>query len=200
MEETQNFETPAQFAPAPKKKINKRFLYLIGFVIFLVIAFLGYSVLGSNKAPQESDISQTPTPTEFIIPSDTPTPIEEVTDTPTPTEEVSQTPTAKPTQKPIDSSTGLDRSNLTVVVQNGSGQAGVAKTGVDFLTNLGYDVSSPENADKEDYTGITIQVKAGSSKYLTLLKNDLAKEYTIIASSSDLADSFSTDALVIIGK
>lgn len=200
MEETQNFETPAQFAPAPKKKINKRFLYLIGFVIFLVIAFLGYSVLGSNKAPQESDISQTPTPTEFIIPSDTPTPIEEATDTPTPTEEVSQTPTAKPTQKPIDSSTGLDRSDLTVVVQNGSGQAGVAKTGVEFLTNLGYDVSSPENADKEDYTGITIQVKAGNSKYLTLLKNDLAKEYTITTSSSDLADSFSTDALVIIGK
>lgn len=200
MEETQNFETPAQFAPAPKKKINKRFLYLIGLVIFLVVAFLGYSVLGSNKAPQESDISQTPTPTEFIIPSDTPTPVEEVTDTPTPTEEVSQTPTPKPTQNPVDSATGLDRSDLTVTVQNGSGQAGVAKTGVDLLTNLGYDVASPENADKEDYTGVTIQVKAGSSKYLTLLKNDLAKEYTITASSSDLADSFSTDALVIIGK
>lgn len=200
MEETQNFETPAQFAPAPKKKINKRFLYLIGFIIFLVVAFLGYSVLGSSQTPKDSEVLETPTPTEFIIPSDTPTPAEEVTDTPTPTEEVSQTPTPKPTQNPVDSQTNLDRSDLTITVQNGSGQTGVAKTGVDYLTNLGYDVSSPENADKEDYTGVTIQVKSTSSKYLTLLKNDLAKEYTITVSSSDLADSFSTDALVIIGK
>ncbi|TSC64550.1 MAG: hypothetical protein G01um101493_92, partial [Microgenomates group bacterium Gr01-1014_93] len=36
--------------------------------------------------------------------------------------------------------------------------------------------------------------------YLNLLKNDLSKEYTVSSSSSDLADSFSTDALVIIGK
>ncbi|MEK7551333.1 MAG: LytR C-terminal domain-containing protein [Patescibacteria group bacterium] len=200
MEETQNFETPAQFAPAPKKKINKRFLYLIAFIVFLGVAFLGYSVLGSNKTSQSSQISQTPTPTEFIIPSDTPIPTEKVTDTPIPTEEISETPTPKPTQNPVDSSTGLDRSGLTVTVQNGSGQSGVAKTGVDYLTNLGYDVSSPENADKEDYTGVTIQVKSTSNKYLTLLKNDLAKEYTVSVSTSDLADSFSTDALVIIGK
>lgn len=200
MEEVQNFETPAQFAPAPKKRINKRFLYLIGFVIFLVVAFLGYSVLGSNKTSQNNNLTNTPTPTEFVIPSDTPTPIEEVTNTPTPTEKITETPTPKPTENPVDSQTGLDRSDLTVTVQNGSGQAGVAKKGVDFLKNLGYNVSSPQNADKEDYTGVTIQVKSGSSKYSTLLKSDLAKEYTITVSSLDLADSFSTDALVIIGK
>ncbi len=199
MEETQNFETPTQFAPAPKKKINKRFLYLIGFVIFLVLAFIGYSILGSQKSSDNKTSSQTPTPTEFIIPTDSPTPALEE-ETPTPTEEPSQTPTPKPTQNPVDSTTGINRSDLTVTVQNGSGESGVAKTGVDFLTNLGYDVSSPQNAETQDYTGVTIQIKAGSSKYLALLKNDLAKEYTVSTSSSDLSDSFSTDALVIIGK
>ncbi len=200
MEENQNFETPAQFTPAPKRKINKRFIYLIGFVIFLIVAFFGYSLLGSQTSPSDKSASQTPTPTEFIIPTDTPTPQEEAKDTPTPTKEPSQTPTPRPTQNPIDSATGLDRSGLKVTVQNGSGEGGVAKKGVDFLVSLGYNVASPQNADKEDYIGVTVQLKAGSSKYLNLLKNDLSKEYIVSSSSSDLADSFSTDALVIIGK
>ena len=200
MEENQNFETPTQFAPAPKRKINKRFIYLIGLVIFLFVAFLGYSFLGSQTSTNNQNASQTPTPTEFIIPTDTPTPSVEAEKTPTPTEKPTDTPTPRPTQNPLDSATGLDRSNLKVTVQNGSGEAGVAKKGVDLLVSLGYDVASPQNADKEDYTAVTIQVKAASSKYLTLLRNDLSKEYTVSSSSSDLADSFSTDALVIIGK
>lgn len=195
MEENQTTQTPAQFTPAPRK-INKRFLYLLGLIIFLMVAFAGYRLLGSQTSPNQNT-SQTPTPTEFVIPTDTPTPAEE---TPTPTVEPTDTPTPKPTQNPIDSATGLDRSKLSVTVQNGSGEAGVAKKGADFLTNLGYDVSAPSNADKDDYTGATIQVKAGNSQYLDLLKNDLGKEYTVSSSSSDLADSFSTDALVIIGK
>lgn len=200
MEENQNFETPTQFAPAPKRKINKRFIYLIGLVIFLAVAFLGYSILGSQTSTNNQNTSQTPTPTEFIIPTDTPTPSVEAEKTPTPTEKPTDTPTPRPTQNPLDSATGLDRSDLTVTVQNGSGEAGVAKKGVDLLVSLGYDVASPQNADKQDYTAVTIQVKAASSKYLNLLKNDLSKEYTVSSSSSDLSDSFSTDALVIIGK
>ncbi len=197
MEENQSLGTPSQFAPDQHRKINKRFLYLIGFVVFLLIAFLGYKLLGSQTPPPGETSSQTPTPTEFIIPTDTPTPAVE---TPTPTEKITETPTPRPTQNPLDSASGLDRSELSVTVQNGSGEAGVAKKGADFLVSLGYNVSAPSNADKEDYAGVTIQVKAASSKYLTLLKNDLTAEYTVSSSSSDLADSFSTDALVIIGK
>jgi len=200
MEENQNFETPAQFVPAPKRKISKRFIYLIGFIIFLFVAFLGYSILGSQTSTNNQKTSQTPTPTEFIIPTDTPTPSVEAEKTPTPTEKPTETPTPRPTQNPVDSTTGLSRSNLKVTVQNGSGEQGVAKKGVDLLVSLGYNVASAQNADKQDYLGVTIQVKAASSKYLNLLKNDLSKEYTVSSSSSDLTDSFSTDALVIIGK
>jgi hypothetical protein len=105
-----------------------------------------------------------------------------------------------PTQNPVDPATGLDRSQLSVTVENGSGAAGVAGKGADVLKNLGYDVTSTGNADNFNYTGVTIQVKAASSDYLNLLKTDLGSSYTIGSTSADLPDSFSSDALVIIGQ
>lgn len=201
MEEGQ-YEVSPQFTPVQKKKINKRFIYLIGAIIVLILLFIGYKALNLSGNNVNNTISLTPTPTEFVIPTDTPTPIQSPspteTNTPTPTPAISITP--KPTQNPIDKSTGLDRSKLSVTVENGSGKAGVAKLGGDFLTNLGYDVTSSTNADNSDFQGVTIQVKSTSSDFLTLLKKDLATEYTITSFTSDLADSFSSDALVIIGK
>ena len=61
-------------------------------------------------------------------------------------------------------------------------------------------MSGTGNADNFDYTGVTIKVKATASNYLSLLKKDLSSDYTVSASTSDLDDSFSSDALVIIGK
>lgn len=197
MEETP-LETSPQFtAPAPQRKINKRFIYLIAFVILLVLLFAGYKLLGSSKGNDINNTPvETPAPTQELLPTDSPVPTEEITSTPTP----SDTPTPKPTGNPIDKTTGLNRSKLSVTVQNGSGEAGVAAAGKDFLTGLGYNVSSTANADNFDYTGVTIKVKSASSDYLTLLKSDLATKYTVSNSSSDLSASVSADALVIIGK
>lgn len=197
MEDTP-LETTSQYAPVQKRKMNKRFIYLIAAVVLLLVLLVGYRLLGSNSTNNTSNL--TPTPTEFLIPTDTPTPeitqVPSPTDTPTP----SPKPTIGPTSNPVDSTTGLDRSDLTVSVQNGSGEAGVAKDGGDFLTNLGYDVTSTTNADNSDYTGVTIQVKSSASKYLALLKKDLGAKYTVGNTSSDLSASVSADALVIIGK
>ena len=106
----------------------------------------------------------------------------------------------KPTINPVDKSTGLNRSKLSVTVQNGSGQAGVAGKAADILKNLGYNVTSTGNADNYDFVNVSIQVKALSSEFLALLKKDLAESYTIGSNSADLSTSFSSDALVIIGK
>ena len=197
MEETP-LETNPQFtAPAPQRKINKRFVYLIAFVILLVLLFAGYKLLGSsNKNNINNPPVETPAPTEELLPIDSPAPTDEITPTPIP----SDTPTPKPTSNPIDKTTGLNRSKLSVTVQNGSGEAGVAATGKDFLNGLGYDVISTSNADNFDYTGVTIQVKSASSDYLTLLKSDLGAKYIVGNTSSDLSASVSADALVIIGK
>jgi hypothetical protein len=85
-------------------------------------------------------------------------------------------------------------------VQNGSGEAGVAGKGAATLKHLGYNVVDTGNADKFDYANVFIQIKSSDSDYLSLLKNDLGLSYTIGTTSADLPDSFSSDALVIIGK
>jgi len=100
---------------------------------------------------------------------------------------------------PIDKS-GLDRSKLSITVVNGSGVEGTAAKGATILKDLGYNVVSTDNADNFNYKDVTIKVKKEKSDYLDLLKKDLAKEYTIRTSSSDLSSTSSTDALIIIGK
>jgi hypothetical protein len=100
---------------------------------------------------------------------------------------------------PIDKS-GLDRSKLSVIVANGSGVEGTAGKGATILKDFGYNVVSTENADNFNYQGVTIKVKDAQSNFANLLKQDLSREYTIKASSSDLAADYPTDALIIIGK
>ena len=187
------FPTPA-INKAPKK--SKRFLFLVGAIIIIaIIIFAGPRFLGSKDKKESSQI--TPTPTEFQIPTDTPepSPSEEPTSTPKPT----SSPTPKSASNPIDKATGLDRSKLSVEVQNGSGEAGVAGKAAGILKDLGY-LASTGNADNFNYSNVTIQVKSTKSDYLALLKKDLSASYTIGSSSSDLSATSSADALVIIGK
>lgn len=175
--------------PAPKRP--KGFIYLIGFVLLVGVLIFGTTrFLGSKTASP----TPTPTPTESEFPTDTPTP--EVSPTP----EKSPTPTPKPTINPVDKTTGLDRSELSVEVQNGSGEVGVASKGSEVLKSFGYHVVSIGNADNFNYENAVIQVKEAQSKYLSLLKKDLAVTYTVGSASADLSASASADALVIIGK
>ena len=199
MEETHS-ETSPQFAPAPRKKINKRFIYATVAVLVLILLFGGYKFLNSDTTTKDinNDISTTPQQEQII--TDTPIPTEEQLPTPTEKPTPTDTPTPKPTSNPVDSSTGLDRSTLSVTVQNGSGQAGVAGSGSDFLKQLGYNVTSTGNADNFDYVNVSVNVKSSESEFLSLLKKDLGTKYTVASSSSNLDNGFSSDALVIIGK
>ena len=184
-------------AAKPQKRSKKLFFYLIVIIVVLVIIFTGWRLLGS-KSQKKLNVKITPTPTEFSIPTDTPTPTNNPSVSPTP--KLTSAPTSKPTSNPIDKTTGLDRSKLTVSVENGSGEAGVAGKAASFLKNLGYDVTATGNADNYNYTGVTIQVRNNNSDYLPLLKKDLSSSYTVNSASSDLSASSSADALVIIGK
>lgn len=95
---------------------------------------------------------------------------------------------------------GLDRSKLSVTVQNGSGIEGTAGKAANILKEFGYNVPTTGNADNYNYEGVTIKVKKENSNFLELLKKDLAKDYKITESSSDLSSDSPTDALIIIGK
>jgi hypothetical protein len=183
MEETP-FEAIPTFTPQ-RRQGNKKPAYLILVIIVVILLFLGFRAVVSHKT---SAPTPTPAPNVAVI---TPT------ETPTPAVSPSVTPIGA---TPIDKDSGLDRSKLSVTVQNGSGTVGVAAKGVTVLKNLGYDVLGSGNADNFNYVNVTIQIKTSKSDFLSLLKKDLGFSYTIQAATSDLPNSFSSDALVIIGK
>lgn len=185
MEEA-SFYTPS--APPQKSRNFGRLIVVI--LILGVLIFGAYRLIGSRQTTTTPSVA--PTPTEFQFP----------TDTPTPSPETSPTPqvTAVPTVNSIDSSTGLDRSELTVEIKNGSGAVGAASEASDALKGFGYHIVAIGNADNFNYENVTVQVKSTKSEYLPLLKKDLGFSYTVGSSSADLDSSASSDALVIIGK
>jgi hypothetical protein len=190
-------ETPLEVIPTftpQRRQTNKRSVYLILAIIVIILLFLGYRAISSNKGSAPAP-TPTPMPNVAVV-----TPIETATPTPTTSPTVTPTVTPKPTVDPVDKDSGLDRSKLSVTVQNGSGTVGVAGKAKDVLENVGYDVVGTDNADNYDFTNVTIQVKSSKSDFLALLKKDLGFSYTIGSTTSDLPDSFSSDALVIIGK
>jgi len=193
MEETP-LEAAQSFAAPGKRKINKRFIYLFVALVIIFVVFFGSRFLGQDKTQDINDVPAVTTPTEM------PTSTAELSPSGSPTPSPTSTPTPKPTINPVDKSTGLNRNKLSVTVQNGSGIVGVGGKASDALKNLGYNVVSTGNADNYDFVNVSIQVKAASSEFLALLKKDLAESYTIGSNSADLSTSFSSDALVIIGK
>lgn len=199
---TQPSTTPtSNSGKGPGRKGKKLLLLIIIIIILAAIAFGAMQLLGNNT--ETSDVTPTPTVEEFVMPTDEPTPTESEKDV-TPTKSVEKTSTPTPTKaassssSSVDSTTKLDRADITILVQNGSGEAGVAKIMSDKLTGLGYKVSGTANADNFDYAQTVIQVKSTNKDFLPLLKKDLGTDYTIGTATSDYTGS--GDAVVIIGK
>ncbi len=190
------FQEPSQTFTAPKKRNPKRFALLIVAIIVVVV----FSILITTSNLGRGKEEPTTTTSTTIIPTDTPTPTEEDEEESEEESEEDETPTPKPTQNPIDSKSGLNRSELSIEIQNGSGVAGVAGKASTFLKNLGYKILTTGNADNFDYEGVTIKVKSNNSEFLSLLESDLEDEYTVSDTSSNLSASTSADALIIVGK
>lgn len=171
MEDTP-FEAIQSFAP--ERKINRRFLYLVLGIFSLLILFFGFKFLGPNGSRGLSSSS-------IVLPTNTPVP-----------SKITNTPVFTPTPT-------ISRKELTITVENGSGREGAALEAENKLKDLGYTVVASKNADNFDYVGVILEVKPSFVNYLKLLEQDLQK-YNLGTSSSKLSDSFSSDALVIIGK
>lgn len=181
----------------PKKSRGKLILFLL---ILIVIA--GLAIFGTMRFLQARDsaLELSPTPTEgFVIPTE---PLPTENPEPTASDSAETSPTTKVTQAAgasVDKATGLDRSKLTIEIQNGSGIAGAAGKVKTILEDLGYVISKTGNADNYDYEETVIQVKATRKSYLPLLEKDLESSYTIGSTSSTLTGS-TADAVVIVGK
>lgn len=179
----------SSFTPPSRRRSPKKFLYILGAILVVLIVLNLVRTLGSKGKK-----AATPTPTPSIsVETSTPQPTEE------PTPQPSATP--KPATSSIDKTTGLDRAKLSVSVQNGSGEAGVGAKMADLLRSLGYNVTSTGNADNFNYTNVTIKTKTSSKEYLPVLNKDItSNNYSVGTTSSDLTATSSADALVIVGK
>ncbi len=202
MEEATSFgnvfhQSSVQNEPQKKRSWKKAVVLLFLLILLGFGGYTGMSRLLGGGAKQVEKAQITPTPTVEEQPTDTPTPEESPTPKATKTP---NTPTPRPTTSPIDQATGLDRREISIEVQNGSGVAGVAGKVADFLKSFGYKISGTSNADTFDHTNVSISVKSASANYLPLLKSDLSSQYTIGDTDSSLSASSSADAVVIVGK
>jgi len=194
-----SFDKSSSYVPQSPKK-SRRLIFII-FVVILIgaLVFGGKRFFGGkSERKDESSVAPTPTIEKIELPTESliETPIPTVSLTPEPT----AAPTAKPTVNPVDKATGLDRSTLSVEVQNGSGEVGAASKASEVLKTFGYHVVAIGNADNFNYENTTIKVKSDKSDFLDLLKKDLGFSYTISTTSADLTATSSADALVIVGK
>lgn len=192
--EQDGLEAPfaSTYTPTPmrsRKRNIKRVVIVL--LIFLLVGAIGIGATKFMPAEKEKTSEMQPTPTlADVFPSDTPTP--ELSPTPAPTK--------KAEVNPVDKATGLDRSALSIAIQNGNGTVGVASKASDVLTGFGYHVTSLGNAPHFNYEKTEIQVKSSKAQYLPLLKKDLSGIYAIGSTSATLSASSSEDAVVIIGK
>ena len=167
-------------------KNKKKLFAIIGGIIIVILIVIGASFAfpGTEETPDE-DIFATPAATQS--PTETPVP-EEANITEEPSDDSSDT---------NEQSSDLDRSEYTILIQNGSGTAGAAGRLADILGDLGYELAGTENADNFDFTETEIHVSNGNTALLNLLESDLKDEYTIGDTSTDYDGD--DDAVIIIG-
>jgi hypothetical protein len=197
-------EMPYLDAPQTRRKRrSKKWIVLLFLLLVLVIGGVAaYKFLPSVISPKQKVAPITPTPTDFVFPTDTPAPSGSLSVTPSsgPSGKVIPLPSQKTGKATPTSAASTNKSSTTVLVENGSGTAGAASKMASTLRGLGYMVTGTGNAATFDYTNVTIQVKKSKSAILSSLKKDLSASYTIDSTSTSLPESSSTDAVVIIGK
>lgn len=171
-------ETNASFPGFPtyvEKSSNtgRKVLFLVVIMIIIaVIVLAGLYFLGQSRLKNFSFAPARPTPTQAPV-----------------------TPTTQPTPTPK-----LLRKDLSITVLNGSGTKGAASVMADYLTGLGYTVAKTGNADSFDYTKTTVQVAKDKSQYLSMLKDDLAKQKNAGEIDASVSADLSSGAEVIVSK
>lgn len=95
----------------------------------------------------------------------------------------------------------LEIEELTLQVQNGSGQAGVAGLIAEQLEVAGFENIETANADAFDYENVSVYFKGNLSEQNSILSliEEALSEYTVIQ-SGNLEEDDSYDVVVIVGS
>lgn len=109
-------------------------------------------------------------------------------------------PTIIPEEPSITPTPELLRSNLVILVQNGSGAKGAAAIAAETLKGLGYEVAGVANAKGGPYAKTQIQVKEDGKEVRKMIEEDLAGKYVFEDSAETLENTATADAILIVGK
>ena len=170
-EEIETQPAPSQntsFAPpAPMKSQNSRgpVRAIVGILVLIVFIIAGFFIFKGTGTPEES-----PSPSPIIRGVTT----EDETQTPTPTPEA------------------VDKTKVTIEVQNGTGITGDAGYLRDILKNLGYEKFELGNASTQDYITTSVTYLKDLSKTvqdeITEKLKETYKEVDVKASSTGKVD------------
>lgn len=192
-----NFTQYPKTASSPKKRA---FIYLGVFVLLIAGAILLGNSLLSSSNDQSKSVALTPTPTiEAMVPTEQPTPTEAAKITTKPSPTVSNKATPTPTVSPKTTTTPASSKSLQIEVLNGSGISGEAVRAASLLKAAGYSITGTGNADAFTYQETVIQIKKSKASFGSQLKKDLSSSYTVDPVIQTLAETSTSDAIVILG-
>lgn len=193
MEENQNTETqetlnPQQGSgvsfpslnPEPKKSSGPKTFLIIG--ILILVAILGF-VIYKSATGKSGDETPDPTPFDNLTTSDVP----------------SSLPTSTPTSTPVGTpKASIDKSKISIEIQNGTGVPGDAGYLQTQLKNLGYTNAKAGNASEQDATATTVT-------FSTKLDSTIVAEITqklnslYVTVNTKTSSSQTSDVLVVTG-
>lgn len=117
--------------------------------------------------------------------------------------EISKAPAIQEGTQPeiIDTTTGLKRNALSIMVVNGTTKVGAATELFSILKDFGYNVVLVKNAESFDYDDLTVVITKEKRDYLKLLLKDLSLAYyTVASSSANLLQDFAADVAITVGN
>jgi len=148
-------------------------------VVFVCLALIGGGIFvyqKSLKSKEEKSIAPEPT----VSPSES---------RPTEMPQISPSPTPK-----------LNRADLKIKILNGTGVPGAAGKAANFLEKLGWVGIKTGNADNFDYSQTVIKIKESKKDYLSLITEDLSKNYSLAKENEILPEEEKFDVIIILGK
>lgn len=157
-----------------KPKIGFKEVFFIAFPTAIIVAALTGGILyyNNNKTAEEA---------------------------PTLAPAATATPTAEP-EETASPSAELSRSDLSVQILNGIGEAGVATTAQTLLEDLGYEDISTANAATYDFEETVISIKEDKEDYLDMIIEDLEDSYTIADDTETLDEDSDYDVTITVGS
>ena len=110
------------------------------------------------------------------------------------------TPIPSGTEPKPEETKPLERKELSIMIQNGAGTAGLASKTKNFLEGLGYKIYDIGDAELTGRENTLLKFKKDKIGYKDLLKNDIKDKYLDVVVQDDLDAKEKYDVLIIVGS